>query len=103
MPLCLEGNRVAWFGANEDGIMSHDFVSLAFGFCVALTGPPERNLDFGYLASGECVFHRYIELGEGFRYEQTILGHDVVVRGLEGGAEIKIDDLTFTVQETTKT
>lgn len=80
------------------------FVSLIFGFCVAIV--PEyqdeehrETMDFGYVAQDECVKVNSL-IGDNPHGEEGTLevqGHTINWEWLEGGAEVAIDGQKFVI------
>lgn len=75
------------------------FTAIAFGLCASLsTYGSDDVLQLGYLANGDCIIH--VEMGDTHGESATILGHDIGVEMIEGGAVIHIDGLMFVVPKT---
>ena len=75
------------------------FTAIAFGLCASLSAFGDQDtIQLGYLANNDCIIH--VEIGDTHGESAVILGHDIGVEMIEGGAVIHIDGLTFVVPKT---
>jgi hypothetical protein len=75
------------------------FTAIAFGLCASLSPFGAQDiLQLGYLANNDCIIHA--EIGDTHGESAVILGHDIGVEMIEGGAVIHIDGLMFVIPKT---